>query len=204
MSDAKEKAAKIIERIQEDAAKEAEDILAEARKQVEDILREAREKAGELEREIIAKGEKEAELLRQRIIANAKLRAKKSKLDAKEELIRTAFKEAEEELLRISSSKEYGSILRRIIAEGASSVGEDVEVVAREADAELLSDDFLNGLSKELGVNITLSPESIETMGGVVIRSKNGKIEVNNTFETRMLRMQDALRSKVARILFAE
>lgn len=204
MMAAEESAGKIIERIKEDADKEAEAILVEARKEAEAILEEARRKAEQRKRDIIAKGEKEAELLRQRIVANAKLKARKSGLDAKEELISAVFKEAEKELSRVASTREYKNILSGLIKEGVTSVGEDAEVIGREEDEGLLQAGILRDLGKELGINITLSPEKIDSIGGVIVRSKSGRVEVNNTFETRMQRMQDALRSRIAKILFAE
>jgi V/A-type H+-transporting ATPase subunit E len=202
MMDARESAERIIERIREDAATEADAIVAEAEKEAEGILKEAKEKAEERRKEILSKGEKEAELLRQRIVANAKLQARKSGLDAKEKLIQATFSEAEKELSKVASTEDYREILRRLIAEGVSSVGEAAEVIAREEDKGLISKGLLKDLGKQFGVEITLAPESIESMGGVIVRSKTGRVEVNNTFETRMLRMQDELRSKIAKILF--
>lgn len=204
MMEARESAEKIIERIREDAAREVEVIIGEAKREAEDIIKEAEDKAEEQKREIISKGEKEAELLKQRIVANAKLKARKSGLDAKEELIKAVFEEAEKELAKIASSDNYKDILRGLIAEGVSSVGEDAEVMVKEEDKKLLEDGILKDLEKEFKVKITLSPENINTIGGVIVRSKNGRVEVNNTFETRMIRMQDALRSKIAKILFTE
>ncbi len=204
MMEAQESAAKIIERIKEDADKEAAAILEEAKKEAAAILEEAKRKAEQRRSDIIARGEKEAELLRQRIVANAKLKARKSGLDAKEELISAVFKEAEKELGKVASTDKYMDILRELIREGVASVGEDAEVVGRKEDEKLLKGGLLEDLSKELGVKITLSPEKIESIGGVIVRSKSGKVEVNNTFETRMQRMQDTLRSEIAKILFAE
>ena len=43
---------------------------------------------------------------------------------------------------------------------------------------------------------------NINTIGGTIVKTKNGDIEVNNTIEARMLRFKKSLRSEVARILF--
>ncbi len=204
MMAAEESAEKIIEKIEEDARREAESILEEARREAESILEEARRKAEEKRGDIIARGEKEADLLKQRIVANAKLTARKSALDAKEELLNKVFEEAQNQLSKTASTEKYGDILRELIREGVASVGEDVELICRAEDEGLLKGGILRELSKELGVDITLSTEKIDTMGGVVVRAKSGKVEVNNTFETRLQRMQDALRSKIAKILFPE
>ena len=44
--------------------------------------------------------------------------------------------------------------------------------------------------------------DNINTIGGAIIKTKNGEIEVNNTIEARMQRYKKSLRSEVARILF--
>jgi V/A-type H+-transporting ATPase subunit E len=199
------KASKITSRIEEDSEHEAQEILRNAQAKADEILAQAKIQAKSVEDEIIQKGRHDAELIKQRIIANAKLQAKKHGLDVKEEIIQHAFDEAEKRLTKITSSKEYPDILKNIIAEGVESIGvEDVEVVVREEDIKLVNNAFLKELRKKLGVNITLSKDSIESLGGAIIRTMDGKIVVNNTFETRMRRMRDELRSKVAKILFEE
>jgi V/A-type H+-transporting ATPase subunit E len=204
MMAAEESAGKIIEKIKEDARREAESILEDARREAESILEDARRRAEQRRRDIIARGEKEADLLRQRIVANAKLNARKSALDAKEELISAVFEEAHKQLAQTASTENYRDILRELIKEGVASVGEDVEVLCRPEDEELLKGGILKDLSRELGVDITLSGEKIDSIGGVVVRAKSGRVEVNNTFETRLQRMKEALRSRIAKVLFTE
>lgn len=195
-------AAKIIGKIEEDADKEAKGVLGEARGKAEEIIKEAQTKAREEEEEIIQKGRREAELVKQRIIADAKLRARKQKLDLKEAAIEAAFSEAERELQKLPPTSKYPFILLRIIKEAVASIGTDIEILASKADRKLLNQNSLKTLSNELGVNVALAPQTIETYGGAVVRTKDGKIEVDNTFETRMSRMRDSLRSEVAKILF--
>lgn len=196
-------AARIIEKIEEDADREADAILKEARGRAEEIIKEARSRSKREEEEITQKGGREAELLKQRIIADARLRARKQKLDVKEAAIEAAFSEAEKEIQKVSATAKYPSILKRMIKEAVASIGsENVEILAREADRKILTQDFLKALSKELEANILLAPQTIETGGGAIVRIKDGKVEADNTFETRMSRMRDSLRSHIAKILF--
>ena len=44
--------------------------------------------------------------------------------------------------------------------------------------------------------------EPINTIGGVIVKTENGDIEVNNTIEARLLRNKKNLRSEVAKTLF--
>ena len=44
--------------------------------------------------------------------------------------------------------------------------------------------------------------EPIDTIGGAILKTSNGDIEVNNTIEARLDRFKSLLRSEVAEILF--
>lgn len=188
----------IIEKIKEDTEKEVKAVLEEARSKADGIIKEAQSRAKGEEEEILRRGAREAELVKQRIIADAKLKARKQKLNVKEAAIQAAFGEAEKELRKFGSTAEYPSVLKKIIKEAVNSIGsEDMEIITNKADRKIVTQDFLKSLSK---FNIALSPQTIETSGGVIVRAKN--TEVDNTFETRMARMRDNLRTKVAKILF--
>jgi V/A-type H+-transporting ATPase subunit E len=197
-----EKVEKIIQRIEEDSRAEVEGILREARDKAEKIKAEAEKKAKGIEDEIIGKGKREAEQEKQRIIANARLRARKMKLDAKEEVIRAALEEAEKKLKKVSTSKDYPKVLENLIEEAAISIGEkEVKIFVRKEDARILTADLLEKLSKEAKCKISLSSQTINTCGGVIARTNDGRVEVDNTLETRMERMREDLRSQVAEVL---
>jgi V/A-type H+-transporting ATPase subunit E len=58
-------------------------------------------------------------------------------------------------------------------------------------------------VTDKIGIKTILEiGDNINTIGGVIVKTKNGEIEVNNTIETRLLRYKKTLRSEVAKILF--
>ncbi|NOZ58255.1 MAG: V-type ATP synthase subunit E [Euryarchaeota archaeon] len=198
----REKLEKIIARIEEDARAEVDRIMSDARAKAEEIKKEAELRARAKKEEILSSGRREAEQERARIVANAKLRARKALLDAKEEVIREAFSRAREELAKVAGEERYGEILKKLILEAIETIGGDVEIVARKEDKKILSKSFLQEISREAGVKVTLAKDTISSIGGVVVRSKDGKAEVDNTFETRLERISSELRSSVAKVLF--
>jgi|TARA_B100000959_G_C14936053_1_gene605783 V/A-type H+-transporting ATPase subunit E len=201
--DATSNGSKIISRIKEDSDLETQEILKNAHKIADDIISSAKNKAKSEETEIIEKAKHDAELTKQRIIANAKLKSKKHCLYIKEGIIQNTFDEAETKLGNFRSSPKYPEILKDIIEEGIESInGEDAEISVKKDDITILTNDFLKDLSNKFNMNLTISKESIRSNGGALIRTIDGKIVVNNTFETRMQRMRDHLRSEVAKILF--
>lgn len=188
---------KIISKIKEDAEREAEKIKEEARKKEEEILKKAEAEAKSKSDEILNQGKKEAELEKQRILANAKLQAKKIKLDVKEKIIEKSFSLAEEKLKEVVSSEEYEKILKDLIREAISTLGrEDLEVLCRKEDEKVVKK-----IIKDLS-GVELAKDNISTIGGVIVRSKDRQVQVDNTFEARLTRMRDDLRIEVAKILF--
>ena len=152
----------------------------------------------------IERGKRDAEREKQRIVANAKLQARKLGLDAKEDVIKEAFGAAEAKLRKISSGKEYSSVLEALIKEAQAVVNSDVEIIARAGDSKVLTSDYIKKLSKDTKAKIEVSDSTVETIGGAIVKAKDGKIEVNNTIEMRMERMRGDMRPKVAKALFVE
>lgn len=196
-----EQVEKIVKKINEDAEAEASKILNEARTQAEKIKRDANAEADEIYSEILPKYKREAEQEKQRIVANAKLRARKAVLDAKEDVIKFAFNTAETKLQKLPK-KDYTKVLEKLIIEGVEALDADTVVIARKEDSKAINSALLKRVSEKTGFKVTKVREYINVMGGVVLRSSDGKIEVNNTFETRLERFRDELRKEVAGLLF--
>ncbi len=197
-----EQVEKIVKKINEDAEAEASKILNEARTQAEKIKRDANVEADEIYSEILPKYEREAEQEKQRIVANAKLRARKAVLDAREDVIKLAFNAAGTKLQKLPK-KDYTKVLEKLILEGVEAIDADTVVIARKEDSRAITSALLKRVSEKTGFKVTKAREYINAMGGVVLRSSDGKIEVNNTFETRLERFRDELRKEVAEVLFS-
>jgi V/A-type H+-transporting ATPase subunit E len=145
----------------------------------------------------------------QQIISEAKMKSRRMELEAREEVIEDAFNKSLNKLEEIASSdsEEYKESLKNIITEAASEIGGgELVVLLKESDAAKIKDSItaISGdVATKTGKETTLEiGESIRTIGGAVVKTKNGDIEVNNTIEARMLRFKKDLRSKVAAVLF--
>ncbi|MEM2866311.1 MAG: V-type ATP synthase subunit E family protein [Candidatus Hadarchaeales archaeon] len=191
----------------------AQDILGEARKKAEEILERARKEASSLveaaEKEEKRAGEEEVEKARERArqiyeerVAKGRVEGKKELLKKKEELIEEVFRRAEERLRKYVSSKEYEKDLLDLTVEACQRLGsEEVVVEASSRDLERLKG-RQDELRKRLG-GVRLSfGRPLETLGGVRVRSGDGRAELDETLESRMRRGREALRVRVAKILF--
>jgi len=195
---------KIVSSIMSEAQGKADVIIQDANAEVSAIQAKA-EKTAEAEKtKILENGKKQSEMRYQQIISEAKMNALRAKLDAKEDVIEAAFSQATGELKQKAAdgNDDYKDSLSKMIKEAADEIGgNDLIIQLNEADTnqfkqELSSDTFeLDGIKFQLG-------EPIKTIGGAILKTSNGDIEVNNTIEARLERYKSILRSEVADVLF--
>ena len=195
---------KIVSSIMSEAQGKADVIIQDANAEVSAIQAKA-EKTAEIEKtKILENGKKQSEMRYQQIISEAKMNARRAKLDAKEDVIEAAFSQATGELKQKAAdgNDDYKDSLSKMIKEAADEIGgNDLIIQLNEADTnqfkqELSSDTFeLDGIKFQLG-------EPIKTIGGAILKTSNGDIEVNNTIEARLERYKSILRSEVADVLF--
>ncbi|MDI6644348.1 MAG: V-type proton ATPase subunit E [Methanobacteriaceae archaeon] len=202
-------AEKIVSSILSDAQGEADAIIQEAETKATSIISEGEEQAQMEKERIIEDAKKQANMKYQQIISEAKMNARRMELEGREEVIDKAFTKAEEKLRNIAStsSAEYIESLKNIVKEASAEIGGgDLLVLLKEEDVSKIKDS-LSDIQKEVenttGNKTTLEiGDNIKTIGGAVVKTKNGEIEVNNTIEARMQRFKKALRSEVAQVLF--
>lgn len=198
---------KIVESIMSVAQEKADLIIQDANAEVSAIQANA-EKTAETEKtKILENGKKQSDMRYQQIISEAKMNARRAELGAKEEVIDAAFNQAIGELKVKASSgdEEYTDSLSKMIKEAADEIGgDDLILQLNEADTQKFKDDLSSQGTDSFeieGIKFTLG-EPINAIGGAVLKTANGDIEVNNTIEARLERFRSILRSEVAGILF--
>jgi V/A-type H+-transporting ATPase subunit E len=219
---------KIVSNIMSDAQAKADVNKSEAQVKVDAILADGEKRAEATKVKISEDAAKQAEMRYQQIISEAKMNARRAELGAKEEVIEEAFSKATEDLTNMANTNdsEYVDALVEMIKEAAVEIGGgDLIVLLKAEDIPKVQDKLetivglikslikrdkpsdLNSIatevSKETDVETTLEiGEPIDTIGGAILRTRNGEIQVNNTIESRMLRFKKSLRSEVAKTLF--
>ena len=200
---------KIVSSIVSDAQIKAKSLTDEAEKKSSSILLQGEEKALMEKNKISAEAEKQANMKYQQLISEAKMNSRRMELEAREEVIEETFKNAEAKLKEIASStsSEYIESLKEIIAEAALEIGGgELVVLLKKDDVTKIKDSLASiasDVTEKIGAKTVLEiGDNINTIGGAIVKTKNGEIEVNNTIEARMLRFKKVLRSEVAKILF--
>ena len=219
---------KIVSNIMYDAQAKADVNKSEAQVKADAILADGEKRAEATKVKISEDAAKQAEMRYQQIISEAKMNARRAELGAKEEVIEEAFSKATEDLTNMANTNdsEYVDALVEMIKEAAVEIGGgDLIVLLKQEDIPKVQDklETIVGLIKSLikrekpsdlsaiatevsletDVETTLEiGEPIDTIGGAILRTRNGEIQVNNTIESRMLRFKKSLRSEVAKTLF--
>ena len=199
---------KIVSSIMSEAQEKADVIIQDANADVSAITANA-EKTAEAEKlKILENGKKQSDMRYQQIISEAKMNARRAKLGAKEEVIEAAFNQATGELKAKAADcdDDYKDSLAKMIQEAANEIGHDDLIIhLNEADTNNFKQDLSStgaADSFELeGIKFTLG-EPIDAIGGAILKTSNGDIEVNNTIEARLERFKSILRSEVAEVLF--
>ena len=196
---------KIVSSIMSEAQGKADIIMQEANAEIATINADAEKTAQSEKNKILENGKKQSDMRYQQIISEAKMNARRAELGAKEEVIEAAFDKATEELKSIASSgsDEYDDSLSKMIKEAVDELGSnDLIIQLNEADTNKFKSQLDSSSTFQIDdVKFQLG-EPIDTIGGAIVKTKNGDIEVNNTIESRLDRFKSVLRSEVADVLF--
>ena len=201
----------ITEMIVEEAKKSAEHILDRAKKSAADMLKRQKQRgiqrAKEAAKILLKKAETEAELNKLNSMANSKIRAKWVILSKKETWIDNVLNETRNELKVLTQSEKYLPILKRQITEaGVILGGKKLEVLLNPQDSvlPLKLDNLAKEISEKTGseTELNISKEKPEVLGGAMVRTADGKVIMDNTFDDILRRREKELQSEIAKILF--
>jgi V/A-type H+-transporting ATPase subunit E len=190
--------------IMTEATEEANTILAEAQAQAESINQQAQAQADAEREAILQRAREETETLRRHTVATAQLEAQTLRLKRREQLLERAFADARRQLGSVPQWPDYVQIARRLVREAVEQLGADELVVrADEETRRVLGDETLAEIGRELGVRLRVG-EPLARSTGVVLETPDGHLRYDNTLETRLARVWDALRTPVFHALMGE
>lgn len=190
--------------IQRDARDDAQQIQAEAQAQAGEIRQRAREQAEAERNSILERAAQEAERLRRQATATAELKARTLQLEQREKLLDKVFDAARGRLASIQSRPDYAQVAARLVREALAQLAlTRVTVRADAATRKALEGKDLGQVAREAGAQAEFG-DPLEDRIGVIVESADGRVQYDNTFETRLERMQGALRSSVYQVLMGE
>ncbi|NQE06594.1 V-type ATP synthase subunit E [ANME-1 cluster archaeon GoMg1] len=218
-------ATEIVEKIKEEAVSEEQRIISEAKEKAKLKLEEAKAQIEVQKRKFIDAEERKGVEERERMVRAARLNARKLKWQSEEGLIAKVLEESMKQIAEVKKEgfkgNSYSNILTGLIKDAAMSIiagsgGTNISISRdselnvilsdEDADASFVTPDMLNKIADEIragawgvDVRLSLSSDRIRSAGGVIVRGKDEKIEVNNTFEQRMARFSTSLREEIVK-----
>ena len=187
---------KIIERIKKESDAKVKEIMDNANNEAENIRKRNEKDTGKMIEKIRQAYENDAETVKNTILSGAKIESKRIQLQVREDIINECFIRAEKNLANMDGGV-YEKFLDRIIREGVDVVGENTVMRCAEKDITVVK-------KIASSLNAGIDKNFLNTIRGVIIESKDGKIRVNNTFDGILSRNKESVRKEVAEILFGE
>ncbi len=187
----------VVNDIKDEARARAEEIVEGAEAEKEEMLEEAREKAEELKQEARRDAESEADALREQEVSSAKLEARKMKSRKERDLLADLRADVRDELAALDEDRE--GLTATLLEDGIEELGETEGVVyVAEGDEEMVEELLEDVDGFEVG-------GTTDVLGGVVVEAADGKVRVDNSFDSVLERVwNDSLREVSARLLGEE
>ncbi len=143
---------------------------------------------------IVNEGKKEADKVQKQIIGSSDLESRNKQLKMVDDSVQNVFDKAIEKIKTIKRDDKYSKLINTLLEEATETLGtKDVTVYTNSADKKIVN----SLLSKFPGKK--LASETIECLGGIEIKSKDGSMSFNNTIDARLDRMKPLIRKEIAR-----
>ena len=187
-----------------EAREESDEIRAQAREKAEAIKGRAQEEAASVRKSILERANQDAERLRGQAVATAQLQARSNQLRSREKLLERVFAEVRKRLDVVTKRPDYDTIATLLLREALMELRVDqAEIRADDVTQKALMKGGLDELTKELKGKFTFGAPLSEGTG-VVVATSDGKVQYDNTLETRLNRLWGPLRSSVYKILMGD
>ena len=142
---------------------------------------------------ILADGKKEADKLQKQIIGSAALEARNKQLMLVEESVEKVFAKAIGKMNDLVRNEDYTKLVTQLLDESVKGLGtSNVTVECNSKDKSVVQ----SILSKFPGA--ILSSNTINCLGGVIVKSKDGSMSLDNTIDARIERLKPLIRKDIA------
>ncbi|QLH03608.1 V-type ATP synthase subunit E [Nitrosopumilus cobalaminigenes] len=142
---------------------------------------------------IIADGKKEADKIEKQIIGSADIEARNKQLLALEESVDKVFVKALDEIANTDRSGDYTNLIKSLLDESTKILGTTEVLVSTNSKDRDVVQSALSGFPGS-----ELSSDTIQCIGGVIIKSKDGAMTFDNTLDARIERLKPLIRKDIA------
>jgi len=180
---------KILEQTEKSVISNVESALNESLKTLDDSVPKLEQEYDK----ILADGKKEADKIEKQIIGSADIEARNKQLMALEDAVDKVFSKALEQIANADRSGDYSNLIKTMIEEATQILGtSEITVSTNAKDKDVVQ----STLSQFSGTE--LSSDTIDCLGGVVVKSKDGAMTFDNSIDARIDRLKPLIRKEIA------
>ncbi|MHA7648192.1 V-type ATP synthase subunit E [Nitrosopumilus sp. S4] len=162
--------------------------LAESQQKLEDSIPKLESEYNK----IISDGKKEADKIEKQIIGSADIEVRNKQLMMLEEAIDKVFTKSLDEIANSDRSGDYSNLIKSLIEESAKVLGtNEITVFTNAKDKDVVQSTLSQFSGSEL------SSDTIDCLGGVIVKSKDGTMTFDNTIDARIDRLKPLLRKEI-------
>ena len=185
-----------------DARIQAENIIAQAEDNENNIIKKGEKEADNIKNTILYKKNQEAFLKKSKILTEANLGVKKTILSEKQKIMEDVFGNALESILK-SGNKNYQNFIKKLVLDNVEKGDETIFI--GHSDKNRISEDFIEDINKELKAKgkkgeLKLSTSYLPIKGGIIIGS--GAIRKNISLELLLKNVREESETQISKILF--
>ena len=184
-------AEKIIQQIKKDTEKQVKQITKEAKTHADQILNDAKKQSQKDSEKILENGKIQSENAKKILISQETQEQRRKIMKAQDEIIEECFSKATEKLAKLDK-KSYEKTIETFIQKAVKQLGKNIQIItSKESDINPVKKHNLKHVGKT------------DSIGGLIIKSADGKITLDYTFEGILKREKDKIRIKIGKMLFS-
>ena len=142
---------------------------------------------------IISDAKKEADKIGKQITGSSDIEARNKQLLALEEAVDRVFSTALDQIANTDRSDDYSNLIKTLIKEVIQILGtSEISISTNAKDKDVVQ----QALSQFSGAE--LSSTTINCLGGIKVKSKDGTMTFDNTLDARIERLKPLIRKEIA------
>ena len=181
------------------AEKSITERIQKAHQEGEEIKRSAEAKAETITASHLENAQKSAEIERNKLIYNAKAENKMRIIKEKDAVIQRAFFDAKKSLDSFRDRPSYKEDFKKMLQEAVRELEGEKVLLHIDTRDETLCRQVLD----ELGRNSEIVGD-LTSAGGLAVSTKDGKVVVSNTIESRLNNAKELLKQEIFSTLFGD
>lgn len=142
---------------------------------------------------IISNGKKEADKIEKQITGSSDIEARNKQLMLLEEAVNKVFSKAIDQISNADRTGDYSNFIKTLIDNAIQVLGtSEISIMTNTKDKDVVQ----STISQFSGAE--LSSETIECLGGIKAKSKDGTMTFDNTIDARIERLKPLIRKEIA------